>query len=128
MATDPEPEGTAQSANPDPVADSSLSGPLLVFSALLFLSLVWALWDELAASRPWKRYQQRFTSLYTAHLKRLAPKQVTAEKGVRAAAEYQRIAQQLKAAEDKAAPRVISARSAFSRASTDFSSLNRCSI
>ena len=69
MDTNNEPESAATQS--DPVADRSLSGPLLVASLLLLLSLVWALYDELFAERPWKYYQRHFTKTYDAYLKKL---------------------------------------------------------
>jgi cytochrome c2 len=83
-----------------------LSGPLLVCSLLLALSLGWALFDELLGQRPWKAYQTRFVKLYTAYLKKLGPRQAAAEKEVYASPEFGRIEQELKSAEQAAAPRV----------------------
>jgi cytochrome c2 len=91
---------------PDPIADTSLSGPILVCSILLFLSLVWALYDELIAVRPWKDYQRDFVRLYTSYLQALGPKQAAAEKEVRESAEFQKIETELKAAEEKITPRL----------------------
>lgn len=91
---------------PDPVANSSLSGPVLVASLLLFLSLVWALYDELVGQRPWKNYQTQFVHLYSSYLKKLGPRQAAAEKAVRSSPEFLRIEQRLKAAEGAVAPRV----------------------
>src|SRR5215472_6989121 len=99
-----EPDNLA--SQPDPVADSSLSGPLLVASVLLFLSLVWALYDELFVERPWKRYQRQFATAYNAHLRKLGPRQAAAEKAARGAEEFQKIDRQLQAMEQEAAPKV----------------------
>ena len=38
----------------DPVVNSSLSKPLFISSALLVLSFVWGLYDEVYGTRPWK--------------------------------------------------------------------------
>jgi hypothetical protein len=91
---------------PDPIADKSLSGILLIFSVLLVLSLVWALYDEVYGQRPWKGYQEQFVSLYTRYLKRVLPQQVAAEKAVRNSPEFQKIEQELAAAEKAIGPRV----------------------
>ncbi|RPJ41188.1 MAG: hypothetical protein EHM21_13525, partial [Chloroflexi bacterium] len=99
MANDDSPERQPAGAEPDPIAGRSLSGPILICTVLLFLSLAWALLDELALDRPWKRYQQRFTKLYTAYLQKLGPRQAAAEKAVYASPEFQKIEAQLKAAE-----------------------------
>jgi cytochrome c2 len=101
---------SAGSQNPqseqDPIADKSLSGVMLVSAALLFLSLVWALYDEVAGTRPWKEYQEEFVRLYTSHLKKLAPEQARLEKEVRSRPEFVKLEEQLTAAERKVAPRV----------------------
>ena len=38
----------------DPVVAQSLSALIVVFSLLLILSLVWAVYDEIYGLRPWK--------------------------------------------------------------------------
>lgn len=98
---EPEPPDPAM----DPVAEKSLSGPLLIASVLLSLSLVWALYDELIAERPWKGYQREFARLYSGHLRKLGPKQASAEKAVRNSAEFRKIEQELTAAERATAAR-----------------------
>ncbi len=95
-----------QSRRPDPIADRSLSGPLLIFAVLLLLSLFWALYDELIGQRPWKGYQQQFVRLYTAYLQRLGPDQAAAEKAVRESPEFRKIRSSLRQAEEAAAPRL----------------------
>ena len=106
LANDVDPEVGGQGPTGDPIADKSLSGPLLIFTALLFFALLWALYDELSATRPWKSYQRRFVSLYTSYLKKLGPKQATVEKAVRGSADFRKIEQQVKEAEAKAGPRM----------------------
>ena len=44
----------------DPIADRSLSVPLLVTALLLMLTLIWSLYDELLGQRPWKQYQKDY--------------------------------------------------------------------
>ena len=92
-------------SGPDPL-EKSLSGPLLVCSVLLFLSLGWALYDELIGQRPWKAQQARFVRLYESYLKKLGPRQAAAEKTVFASPEFRKIDQELKAAEQAANPRI----------------------
>jgi cytochrome c551/c552 len=104
METNHEPENAA--TQPDPVADRSLSGPLLVASLLLLLSLAWGLWDELFAERPWKYYQQHFAKAYDAYLKKLGPQQAAADKAARKSEEFQKIDRQVRAAEQEVAPKV----------------------
>lgn len=90
----------------DPIAGKSLSGPVLVFTLLLFASLLGALYDELFAERPWKRYQSQFIRAYTSYLKKLSPRQAAAEKEVYGSSEFQQIEQQLRSAEQALGPRV----------------------
>ncbi len=52
----------------DPIVDGSLSWPLVIVSALLVLSTVWAIYDEFVARRPWKRYQAAYVPAYQQHL------------------------------------------------------------
>ena len=92
--------------NDDPVAGRSLSGPVLVASVLLFVSLAWGLYDELAGQRPWKSYQSQFVKLYTARLKKLGPEQAATERTVRSSPDYLKLEQQVKAAEDAVTGRV----------------------
>ncbi|MGD0778055.1 MAG: c-type cytochrome [Candidatus Solibacter sp.] len=106
MADDDKLEAAGPAKTPDPVVDGSLSGQIVVFSVLLFFSLVWALFDEIGFERPWKRYQQQFTKLYAAHLKKLRPRQAAAENAVYASPEYKRLDQQIQAAERTAAARL----------------------
>src|ERR1022692_2383421 len=106
MADDDKQEVSGQEKTPDPVVDGSLSGQIVVFSVLLFLSLVWALFDEIGFERPWKRYQQQFTKLYAAHLQKLRPRQAAAENAVYASPEYKRLDLAIQAAERTAAARL----------------------
>jgi cytochrome c2 len=106
MANEPNEEAPKPGAEPDPLADNSLSAPLLILSGLLFLSLVWALYDELIAERPWKSYQRQFVSLYNSYLKKLGPQSAAAEKAVFQSPEYVKLDQQVKTAEAAVAARV----------------------
>jgi cytochrome c551/c552 len=92
--------------NNDPVTGKSLSVPLLVGAAALLASLVWAVYDEAYGLRPWKAYQDRFVRLYSEYLEKLKPRQAAAEKAVRSSAEFQKLAAEIKAAEDAAIPRL----------------------
>ena len=106
MANEPNEEATKPGGEPDPIADKSLSAPLLLLSGLLFLSLVWALYDELIAERPWKSFQRQFVAVYNSYLKKLGPQSTAAEKTVFQSPEYQKLDQQVKAAEGAVAARV----------------------
>jgi cytochrome c551/c552 len=106
MAKDTNPEEVRSDSQPDPIADRSLSGPVLLSAALLTLSLGWALYDELFYQRPWKHHQRNFVRTYTQYLKKLGPQQASAEKGIFTSAEFKKIDDALKAAEGAAAPRM----------------------
>ncbi|MEB2360737.1 MAG: c-type cytochrome [Bryobacteraceae bacterium] len=101
-------EDERQDASPltDPIAGHSLSAPILIASVLLFVSLVWALYDELLGQRPWKGYQRQFVQLYSSYLKKLGPRQAQAEGVVYNSREYRALEQRLTAAEEAVAPRV----------------------
>ena len=101
MAKGVDEEQDNQGSTPDPIAGKSLSGLILVGVALTFLSLAWALYDELVAERPWKAYQEQFVRRYSAYLKKLGGRQAAAEKAVFQSAEFRKIAEQLKAAEQQ---------------------------
>ncbi|MGH9805513.1 MAG: hypothetical protein ACRD4D_10115, partial [Candidatus Acidiferrales bacterium] len=90
----------------DPIVGQSMSGPLLVASVLLLLSLVWALYDEFYGLRPWKDYQQDFVRLYSGYLEKAAADQATAEAAVRQAPAFQRLDEQIREAETAVAPQV----------------------
>jgi len=83
----------------DPVVNSSLSRPLLIWSAVLVVVMGWALYDEAYGIRPWKGYQARFEKLYAAYLKSADVGQEALEKQIRASAEYQRLDREMQAAE-----------------------------
>ncbi len=44
----------------DPIADRSLADWFLVSSGLLVATMVWGIWDEVVARRPWKGHQLEF--------------------------------------------------------------------
>jgi cytochrome c551/c552 len=82
----------------DPVVHSSLSKPLYVFSALLLLSLAWALWDEVYGMRPWKGYQKRFLVLYSNFLKKATPTEAAFEQRIKNASQYKALEKKMLAA------------------------------
>ncbi|MGH9723258.1 MAG: hypothetical protein ACRD8O_23860 [Bryobacteraceae bacterium] len=85
----------------DPVVHSTLSKHLVIWSVLLVLSLVWALYDEIYAMRPWKGYQQRFAKLYSEFVRRERPSEAEVEKKIKASSEYQKLDKEMQAAEEK---------------------------
>src|SRR5258708_9593839 len=88
-----------QEQDKDPVVNSSLSKHLFIWSALLLLSLGWALYDEVYGIRPWKSYQSRFAKVYTQYLSRGRPQEARFEKEIKASADYQKLDREMQAAE-----------------------------
>ena len=93
---------------PDPIADRSMSGALLISSLLLVVTLIWSLYDEVVGQRPWKTYQKDFVSKYGEYLDTARDKQGKSEKEVAASPEYQDLNQTYKdaaaAAKEKTDP------------------------
>lgn len=90
----------------DPVVNSSLSTVLFISSALLLLSLGWALWDEIYGTRPWKSYQSQFVKTYSRFIKNVKPGEAQLEKQIKSSAEYQKLDRDMQAAEKAVAPQV----------------------
>ena len=112
----------------DPVQNNSLSVPLFVSTLILMLTLVWALYDELYAMRPWKTTQEQFVGLYKSYLQELKPGQAAVEQEIKASSGYQELDEQLRDAEAEAVaktadiekrvnrgvnPRMVAVRAAF---------------
>ena len=97
-----EPVGPA----PDPITSRSSSGVLLVCALLLTGSLVWALWDEVYAMRPWKSYQQSFAKRYDRYLKRIKAKGFKTEKEVRQSDAYLQLDDEAKSKRAEVQPQV----------------------
>ncbi len=88
----------------DPVVHSSLSKPLFLWSALLVLSLIWGLWDEVYGIRPWKSYQAKFSEGLLEYLASAKTGAVEVEKQIRESPEYKRLDAEMQAAEKAAMP------------------------
>ncbi|HXU37420.1 MAG TPA: c-type cytochrome [Blastocatellia bacterium] len=93
---------------PDPIADRSMSGALLISSLLLVVTLIWSLYDEVVGQRPWKAYQKDFVSKYGEYLDTARERQGKSEKEVASSPEYQELNQSYKdeaaAAKEKTDP------------------------
>ena len=92
--------------NDDPITGQSLSGPILVATAVLLLTTFWALYDEFYTTRPWKSFQQRFVQAYSSFLQKKIPAQRAAEETLRNTDEYQQKLEQIKQAEAAVAGQV----------------------
>src|SRR5215510_14475831 len=84
---------------PDPIADRSMSGPLLVTALLLVVTLIWSLYDEVVGQRPWKSYQKGFVESYSSYLETAKSRQGSREKTVKELPEYQQLAKAFDEAE-----------------------------
>ncbi len=93
-----------QGQEKDPVVNSSLSKQLFIWSALLVLSLIWGLWDEMYGIRPWKSYEARFEKLYGRYLASAKLGEVANERQLKSAPEYRRLDAEMQAAEKAAMP------------------------
>ncbi|MFY9610078.1 MAG: c-type cytochrome [Blastocatellia bacterium] len=76
---------------PDPIAESSMSGLLLISSLLLVVTLVWSVWDEVLGQRPWKSYQRDFVSRYSEYLEQAKKRQGRSEAEIKSSPEYQEL-------------------------------------
>ncbi|MGA2194642.1 MAG: c-type cytochrome [Bryobacteraceae bacterium] len=88
----------------DPVVHSSLSKALIIWSALLVLSMVWGLYDEVYGIRPWKGYQAKFEKLYHHYLATARLSEADREKLIRSQPEYRMLDRDTQAAEKAATP------------------------
>ena len=105
----------------DPVVHSSLSKPLFIASALLVLSFVWGLYDEVYGTRPWKGYEARFQKIYTAYLKKTLPQEVSSERQLKASPAYQKLERDAEAAEKSVYPQVAEIDRKVNQMDPDFS-------
>lgn len=76
---------------PDPIADRSMSGPLLIAALVMIGTLVWSLYDEIWGQRPWKVYQAEFVDKYTAHLNKIKRTQAGEEKKLQDTDDYKAV-------------------------------------
>src|SRR5580698_1945281 len=88
----------------DPVVHSSLSKPLFIWSAVLVLSMLWGLYDEVYGIRPWKGYQAKFEKLYSKYIGELRTPEAQREAQIKASLEYRQLDAAMKAADAAALP------------------------
>lgn len=100
------PESSSQLPDQDPVVSSTLSLPLLISALLLVAVLFWSLYDELYGQRPWKHYQELFVKRYTALIHKKLPEQAAQEKQIRQSPEFQKLEQEVAAAEKAVEPQI----------------------
>ena len=90
----------------DPIVSKSLAPHYVLACVLLIASLMWALYDEGYGTRPWKRYQHEFKERYSAFLGTLRGESATSVQEIEKSAEYQQLADSLKAAQEQSKPRI----------------------
>ena len=88
----------------DPIAKSSLATVTAVFSLLLILTLVWALYDEVWGLRPWISYQRDFVENYREVLIDLKPARGEEVQAIQALPGYQELRQGVEEAETEIEP------------------------
>ena len=88
----------------DPIAKSSLATVTAIFSLLLILSLVWALYEEVWGLRPWISYQREFVESYREVLIDLKPRRGEEVQAIQALPGYQELRQAVGEAEREIAP------------------------
>ncbi|MET0626492.1 MAG: c-type cytochrome [Pyrinomonadaceae bacterium] len=101
LARREQPEAPAQ----DPITSRSTSAVMLISALLLTGVLVWSLYDEVYAMRPWKGYQQSFVKRFDRYLARLEKRGFNSEEEVKKSPEYQRLESEARAAREQAKPR-----------------------
>ena len=89
----------------DPIVSRPLSGLILISAFLLLLTVAWSLYSEFFGLRPWRTYQNRFRTLYSAYLQKQITQRRAAEQALYATPDYQK----LKAAADNAGRAVLPA-------------------
>src|ERR1022692_1735012 len=88
----------------DPVVHSSLSKPLFIWSAVLVLSMIWGLYDEVYGIRPWKGYQAKFEKLYSRYVGELRTPEAQREAQIKASPQYKQLDAAMRAADTAALP------------------------
>src|SRR2546426_12648993 len=90
---------------PDPIADRSMSGALLITSLLMVVTLIWSLYDEVEGQRPWKSFQKDFVDSYSTYLAKAKKDQRNLESAVKESPDYQKLDDAFKQASSAAKER-----------------------
>jgi cytochrome c2 len=75
----------------DPITSKSYALPYLIASVVLIGTLLWALWDENYAQRPWKKYQDEFAARYSAFLKTAVSQSANSQKQIQNSSDYKQL-------------------------------------
>src|ERR1044072_2215145 len=97
---------TPPAPQPDPIADRSLSMPILLSALALVAVMLWSMYDEVVGQRPWKAYQSDFVSRYATYLEKVKGRQGKTEKEIKGSPEYQELADKFKEENEKARGRL----------------------
>jgi cytochrome c551/c552 len=114
----------ADAPQADPIAERSLSGPLLISALLLVIVMLWSMWDEVIGQRPWKAYQKDFVAKYGDRLERVKATQSRSERDLQANPEYQELQAKLKEETDKATPRFTEIQNRIKKLDQQLSDIN----
>jgi cytochrome c551/c552 len=95
-----------ETPQPDPIADRSLSMPILLSVLALVAVMLWSMYDEVIGQRPWKSYQNDFVSRYATFLERVKTRQGRTEREIKGTPEYQELQAQFEEANNKAKDRL----------------------
>src|SRR5882762_5568257 len=89
----------------DPVVSKSLAPHYIIAMVVLMATLFWALWDENFGQRPWKTFQQKWKSRYSAYLEMARFKSSDSQKDVEGSADYQALKVSYDKINQEASPR-----------------------
>jgi cytochrome c551/c552 len=82
------PEPQTPTPQDDPITSRSFTFPLLISALLLMLTVAWSFYDEVYGLRPWRTYQRRFASAYSAFLEKSIQQEKQDENAVSSSLEY----------------------------------------
>ncbi|HEV2615910.1 MAG TPA: c-type cytochrome [Candidatus Acidoferrales bacterium] len=88
----------------DPIKSRSHANWILVAVFVLLLCVTWSFYAEFIGLRPWRSYQHRFASSYSAYLQKQIRDRQAAEKSVYSSPDYQKLSAALQQAEAAAKP------------------------
>ncbi|HKW89792.1 MAG TPA: hypothetical protein VJN21_13670 [Candidatus Acidoferrales bacterium] len=80
----------------DPIKSRSYANWILLAIFALLLCVTWSLYQEFIGLRPWRSYQNRFATAYSAFLQKQIKDRNALEKQAESAPEYQKLEQTLK--------------------------------
>lgn len=85
----------------DPITSRSLAFEYLIATLILVATLLWAFWDEMYATRPWKRFQAEFQERYSDYLGRVRTESAESLEELKASAKYRELEAAWKAEDER---------------------------